>query len=169
MYSSTVTGAPARLARERDIRMEARVIVCPACGGLNRAPVERLARGERPDCGRCHAPLFSGHPVEIRDAAAFDRLVGRTEIPVLVDFWAAWCGPCRMMAPQFEAAAAELEPRVRLAKLDTEAVPDIAARFGIRSIPTTILFRNGQEVARKAGALDRRSIMAFATSAGASA
>ena len=141
--------------------MENPVIVCPECGGLNRAPAERLARGEKPDCGKCHAPLFTGHPVDLRDAAAFDRLVGRTEIPVVVDFWAAWCGPCRAMAPQFEAAAAELEPAVRFAKLDTEAAQDVASRFAIRGIPTMILFQNGREIARQSGALHRTAIADF--------
>jgi thioredoxin 2 len=146
--------------------LDQRVIVCPSCGGLNRAPMERLASGQKPDCGRCHAPLFSGHPVELSDAESFDRLIGKTEIPVVVDFWAAWCGPCRMMAPQFEAAAQDLEPRVRFAKLDTEAAPEISARFGIRGIPTMIVFSNGREVARRSGALDRRSIVDFVANAG---
>lgn len=137
------------------------VISCPHCGALNRAPQERLAAGAAPVCGKCGAPLFDG-PVDLADAAAFDRMIGRTEIPVVVDFWASWCGPCRMMAPQFDAAARAAAPRIRFAKLDTEASPGISARFGIRSIPTMILFRNGKEMARTSGAMGRDEILAFA-------
>jgi thioredoxin 2 len=137
-------------------------VVCPSCAGVNRVPAARLA--ERPACGKCKAALFTGHPVTLT-AATFDAQVGRGDLPVVVDFWAPWCGPCRSMAPAFERAAAEMEPHVRLAKLDTQAEPAIAGRFGIRSIPTLVVFRGGQEITRQAGALDAARLVAWVRSA----
>ena len=130
-------------------------IVCPHCTTANRVPRARLA--DNPVCGKCKAPLFEGHPVAL-DEESFDRHIGSSDVPVVVDFWADWCGPCRMMAPHFERAAKELEPHVRLAKLDTEAAQSIAARYNIRSIPTLIVFRHGREIARQSGAMDSASL-----------
>jgi thioredoxin 2 len=133
-------------------------LVCPHCSGVNRIPVARL--GDRPKCGRCKSVLFNGQPVEA-DGNTLQQQIQRSDIPLLVDFWAPWCGPCRMMAPAFEQAATELEPRVRLLKLNTEAHQAPAAQYGIRGIPTMILFRGGRELARTSGAMDATSIVTW--------
>ena len=131
-------------------------LVCPHCHAINRIPSERLA--QHPRCGQCKAALFSGHPVELT-GDYFQRHISRNDIPVVVDFWAAWCGPCKMMAPAYAQAAVKLEPRARLAKLNTEHEQGIAGQFNIRSIPTLIIFKGGNEIARQSGAMNAADII----------
>lgn len=127
-----------------------RKVVCPFCQAVNRIPAERL--DDNPKCGKCKEELFRARPVELTPEN-FQQNISRSEVPVLVDFWAPWCGPCKMMAPAFEKAAASLEPRVRLAKLNTDEAQEIAGQLDIRSIPTMILFDKGKEIARHSGAM----------------
>lgn len=131
-------------------------VACPHCAALNNVPASRLA--ERPSCGRCHAPLFTGRPVELGGVPFAAHHAG-SGLPLLVDFWAPWCGPCRTMAPHFENAAAQLEPEVRVAKVDTEREPALGQQFAIRSIPTLVLFKDGRELARQSGVLSAADIV----------
>lgn len=137
---------------------EITAVVCPHCRVVNRVPTARLF--ERPNCGRCHRGLFVGEPVAL-DEAGFERFLSRGDTPLLVDFWAPWCGPCVQMAPAFAAAAARLEPRVRLGKIDAESASTLAGRFAIRSIPTLILFEGGRERARRSGAMSTTQLLGW--------
>ena len=133
-------------------------IVCPSCGSINRiAAGKPLSDGK---CGKCHEPLFDGQPAAV-DAATFDRHITRSDVPVVVDFWADWCGPCHAMAPSFEQAARDLEPKLRFLKLDTEAEPAITARYNIRGIPNLIVFKHGKILAQQAGAMNATALKAW--------
>lgn len=131
-------------------------LVCPQCQSVNRVPTVRLT--QNPNCGKCHQPIFNGHPLELT-AATFSKHINQNDIPVLVDFWAPWCGPCKMMAPAFVQAAGMLEPRVRFAKVNTDVEQALGNQYAIRSIPTLALFAGGKEVARQAGAMGAHDIV----------
>ena len=136
-------------------------VVCSSCLATNRVPEDKLDSGGV--CGKCRKPLFNKKPLELT-SANFSKIIANNELPVMVDFWAPWCGPCKMMAPVFEQAAQQLEPNMLLAKLNTENEQSIAARYGIRSIPTIAIFKGGRVVAQQAGAMDIRSLTSWAQS-----
>jgi thioredoxin 2 len=136
-------------------------IVCPHCDTVNRIASERLT--QHPRCGQCKEPVFTGQPLEFT-GRSFQQHIARNDIPVVVDFWAAWCGPCKMMAPSYAQAAVTLEPRARLAKLNTEQEQDIAGQFNIRSIPTLVIFKAGREIDRKSGAMGTTDIVRWINS-----
>lgn len=132
-----------------------KLISCPSCQTTNRVPVDKL--NDKPVCGRCREFLFQGRPIDV-STAQFDKFVKANDLPVVIDFWASWCGPCKMMAPVFEQVAKQLEPHIRFVKVNTEVEQALAARYAIRSIPTLLVIKNGKEVARQAGAMDGTSL-----------
>ena len=132
------------------------LVVCSKCGGVNRLPSARNAMEAK--CGKCRSKLFSGHPEDV-DGRVFNLQITRSSVPIVIDVWARWCGPCKMMAPAYEAAAEELEPHVRLIKLNSDNEQAVAARLGIRSIPTMVLFHGGREIARTSGAMTAGQIV----------
>ena len=136
-------------------------IVCSHCQGVNRVPVQRL--GDTPHCGKCKKDLITGKPAELNDAT-FTKLIAKSDLPVVVDFWADWCGPCKMMAPAYADAANELKTKAVLAKLNTETAQQASARFQIRSIPTMIAFKGSKEVARQSGAMSKEQIVQWVNS-----
>lgn len=134
-------------------------VVCPHCDTINRVPSERLHQAGK--CGACHRPLFERRPVELNNLARFEKQLNNSDIPLLVDFWAAWCGPCRAMAPILEQAATDLEPNVRVVKVDSEAVPELTRRFFIQSIPTLLIVHRGHEIARTSGLMPLPRLLAW--------
>ena len=135
-----------------------KLVVCPHCEGVNRVPGDRIQ--EHPKCGICRRPLFEGRPLDLT-AVSLRRHMQHGDIPLLVDFWAPWCGPCKVMAPVFASAAAQLDGRIRFAKVNTDVEQGLASEFGIRGIPTLVLFKNGREADRVSGALDPRSLQSW--------
>ena len=142
--------------------MSALHLVCPACGGINRVPADRM--NDNPSCGKCHRSILDGKPVNLGNQN-FDKFIGKNDLPVVVDFWADWCGPCKMMAPVFQQVSNEFASQVRFAKVDTEQAREIAARYNIRSIPTIIMFRNGKEIDRISGAMNLQQLLQWTSNA----
>jgi thioredoxin 2 len=137
-------------------------LVCAHCDSVVRVPSDRV--DQHPRCPTCHQDLFEGRPIDLK-TASFDKHLARSDLPLVVDFWAPWCAPCRAMAPHFEALARRVEPRIRLAKVNSDEEPSLSARFGIRGIPTLIAFKNGREVARQSGAMDGSTLERWLQSA----
>ena len=134
------------------------LVVCSQCSSINRLPKDKLGAGGK--CGVCRTPLFSGHPTELT-SANFQRFIQKNQLPVVIDYWASWCGPCKMMAPIFASATQQMEPYVRFAKVNTETEQSLAAAANIRNIPTLVIYRDGQEVTRIAGAMDQQGLMSW--------